>query len=1142
MGKENESTMTYKVEISNLTKSMQEAKRSISMANAEFKNATAGMKKWSDTATGVEAKIAQLNKTSTQQEKILADLKKQYDLTAKEYGENSIECEKLRIKIENQSATIGKTKRQISEFQTQLSQMKKVEQESQSPLSQLNSKIQEQENKLSSLKRQYQNAVLEFGKGSKEAKTLAKDIGKLSSELNENKMKLYDTSKSADKLDKSLDKAGESATSAANGGFTVLKGAMANLVSNGINLIISGLKNIARETIKTGMDFESGMSKVGAVSGASADDLKKLTDKAKEMGAKTKFSATESAEAFNYMAMAGWKTEEMLGGVEGVMNLAAASGSDLATTSDIVTDALTAMGYTAKDAGQLADVMAAASSNANTNVEMMGQTFQYAAPIVGALGYSMEDTALAIGLMANSGIKGEKAGTALRSVLTRLSAPPAECANAMKELGVAITNADGTMRPFRDVMQDLRAKFNGLNESQQTNIAKSIAGQEAMSGLLAIVNSTDNDFNKLASAVDNSSGAAQRMADTMNNNVQGSLTLLKSQIEGKMIQVFEKLSPYIRKAVDEFGKFIDGLDWDKIADSIAKLGKHLLNLAKFLLQNAGAIAKFVLAFLAINTAIKITKNLTAAHSDLSNVLSKSKTVMGLFTGATKLSSISMSGWVGGIGLAIAGVTALISFMTRQRQKMIEAREAAYKATEEYKRNAAALNDMSEMTEKATGYLDIFKTASDDLTHIEFNADYAKNLADEIYNLSDKTNKSKEEITLLNAKVEEFNSLGLGNVQIEFDETGQHVKSTREEMVQLIDAYKKTAEITAVNNLMRESSENLLKANSDLSAAEKNRARIQDDLNAKTQRKLELEKLIRDTEAQAGGKEKQKSKELGEYKEALEQVNSEIATLQGQEADATTKIGEATTAVEDAKTKQAEWAEAIRIANAEGITVVEAQQRIQDSYNSTSTAISTATLTSTLSFDDFVNKTHEMVNGASGEFNVLKDVANQKINEVAEKVRNGQLSEEDGRKAISGYVDGFKSKLETLKNSTSKIMRDVASLALSVSGAPSVGLDAFNIGQHATGGVFRKPTLGIIGEDGGEVVMPLEKNTGWINVLASKLLAGMGGSTRTTNVSTSKSQNITFNQTINSPKAVDRLEVYKQTNNLLFNAKVGLRNV
>ena len=195
------------------------------------------------------------------------------------------------------------------------------------------------------------------------------------------------------------------------------------------------------------------MSKVAAISGATGDDLKALTDKAKEMGATTKFSASESADALQYMAMAGWKTDDMLSGLEGIMNLAAASGEDLATTSDIVTDALTAFGLTAEDSTHFADILAQASANANTNVGMMGETFKYVAPVAGALGYSAEDTALAIGLMANSGIKASQAGTSLRSIMSRMAKPTKEVQNAMNKLGVSLTDSSGNMKTLNELME-----------------------------------------------------------------------------------------------------------------------------------------------------------------------------------------------------------------------------------------------------------------------------------------------------------------------------------------------------------------------------------------------------------------------------------------------------------------------------------------------------------------------------------------------------------------------------------------------------------------------------------------------------------------------------------------------------------------
>lgn len=240
--------------------------------------------------------------------------------------------------------------------------------------------------------------------------------------------------------------------------------------------------------VKTASDFDSAMSQVAAVSGATGGDLDALRDKAREMGSKTKFSASEAAEAMNYMAMAGWKTGDMLSGIEGIMNLAAASGEDLATTSDIVTDALTAFGLSAQDSGHFADILAAASSNANTNVSMMGETFKYCAPIAGSLGFSVEDTAEAIGLMANAGIKSTQAGTSLRTIMTNLSGEVKICGSNIGEVTVATSNADGSMRDLSDILADCRTAFSGLSESEKAAAAESLVGKNAMSGFLALMN------------------------------------------------------------------------------------------------------------------------------------------------------------------------------------------------------------------------------------------------------------------------------------------------------------------------------------------------------------------------------------------------------------------------------------------------------------------------------------------------------------------------------------------------------------------------------------------------------------------------------------------------------------------------------
>ena len=277
--------------------------------------------------------------------------------------------------------------------------------------------------------------------------------------------------------------------------------------------VTAGVTALGTIAVKTGVDFDSAMSKVAAVSGATGDDLQALRDKAREMGSTTKFSASEAAEAMNYMAMAGWKTNDMLSGIDGIMNLAAASGEDLATTSDIVTDALTAFGLTAADSGHFADVLAAASSNANTNVSMLGESFKYCAPIAGALGFSCEDTAEALGLMANAGIKSTQSGTSMRSIMTALSGDVKFCSAAFGEMEIATSNSDGSMRSLSDILADCRVAFDQMSESEKASAAETLVGKNAMSGFLALMNAAPADIDKLSGAIANCDGTSLSKVD-----------------------------------------------------------------------------------------------------------------------------------------------------------------------------------------------------------------------------------------------------------------------------------------------------------------------------------------------------------------------------------------------------------------------------------------------------------------------------------------------------------------------------------------------------------------------------------------------------------------------------------------------------
>lgn len=490
----------------------------------------------------------------------------------------------------------------------------------------------------------------------------------------------------ATKIGNNLSSAGKSLTSA---GSTLTKSVTVPIVGAGTAVV------------KLSSDFESAMSKVSAISGATGSDLDALNQKAQEMGAKTKFSATESAEAFTYMAMAGWKTEDMLQGIDGIMALAAADGLDLATTSDIVTDALTAFGLSASDSGHFADVLAKAASNANTNVTLLGESFKYAAPVAGALGYSAEDTAIALGLMANAGIKGSQGGTALRSSLSRLIKPTDDAAVLMEKYGLSMTNADGSMKSLGQVMDMLRNNMGDLTEAEQAQAAATLFGQEAMSGMLSIINASDKDYEKLTSAIYDADGAAQEMADTMLDNLGGQLTLLKSALEGLAIQFGEILLPYIKQFVTWLQNLTQKLQnltpeqkeqivkWAAVAASI---GPVLLVVGKLVTGIGGLIT----------TLGKIPGAVSSISGGMTKLVTGFKNIGEGITLA-KAGFPGMAAQASKLGAAIGGITAPVAAVIAIIAALVAAFATLWKTNEEFRNKMTSI--WNEIKETIGGFCD-----------------------------------------------------------------------------------------------------------------------------------------------------------------------------------------------------------------------------------------------------------------------------------------------------------------------------------------------------------------------------------------------------------------------------------------------------
>lgn len=497
-------------------------KNAEAVIRGEIENCNKKIRENAESMKESQSASRQLTRTIESQETELNKLKKEYTDTILEQGKESDKAKELSGKIGELSTALEKNKTKLSDAQKETEKLTDSFKTAQTASGKLKNEISEQENKLRDLKTKYTDAVLEQGKNSKEARNLAKEMKTLNKDLEDNKKELAEATEKADFFAGSLKDAGESAESAANGGFTVFKGILADLAANAISDCIQGIKELAGSTIQTGMEFTTSMSNVKALSGATAEEMEDLKKTAEEMGAKTSFTASQAADALGYMALAGWDAQSMMDGIGGVLDLAAASQMDLATASDIVTDAMTAFGMSADETGRFVDVLAATSTNSNTTVEMLGESFKYVGSICGSLGYSIEDAGVALGMMANSGIKATQAGTTLRSILTRLSTNAGASKNKLgaldvmtKVMGVSFFDTSGKARDLSDVLKDAREAWGGLTEKEQINYANTIAGKNAMSGFLALMSDGPITTETLKMALDDMDFSLEKMGTSI---------------------------------------------------------------------------------------------------------------------------------------------------------------------------------------------------------------------------------------------------------------------------------------------------------------------------------------------------------------------------------------------------------------------------------------------------------------------------------------------------------------------------------------------------------------------------------------------------------------------------------------------------
>lgn len=749
------------------------------------------------------------------------------------------------------------------------------------------------------------------------ADSAAKGTESASTKMQQSHKKVKDTAKeSADGAKKSWEESNQSTVASTESATSKMAGLMKKSAA------VIGVASVAaaKKTIDVGKSFEAGMSEVQAISGASGKDLEKLSAKAKQMGATTKFSATESATALKYMAMAGWKTNQMVSGLSGVMNLAAASGEDLGTVSDIVTDSMTAFGLKAKDSGHFADVLAKASSSSNTNVAMMGETFKYVAPLAGSMKYSIEDTATAIGLMANAGIKGSQAGTELRSILTRLVKPPKDAAAALSALGISTTKADGSMKPMRQTMAELREKFSGLTESQKASYASSIAGQEAMSGLLAIVNASDSDFNKLQKAIDNSSGAAKKQADVMNNNLQGALYDLGSVAESVGIGIYEDIKTPLTKAVGvgtaqlrilsnklkkggikeivpkEAINTVENLG--KVAMVAGKGGvKVLAASTKLLGDNMGAVIPLATSFMGawagvkvFNTASKGVTALTTAFSALKTMeqanaitlvaqqggLTALQTVVGIFTGKISLATAATGTFnaactaLGGqVGLGVVAVGALVAgvaaYTLTQKKAVTEA--------DRYYSSCTKLKKKQE--EMATSIKSLHKENQKNVDSARANGVQADQLYQKLTKLMNVEHKSAGTKAQIVSVVKQLNEL-LPGLNLEYDKEADKLNKSTSAIKKNIAALKEQAMAKAYQKGMESAASKVAKADIENEKAIKKKTEATNKYNAAVEKMNQVTAKVNQGKITTSSDEyKKASNDLTKYYDAMMTANKAV---------------------------------------------------------------------------------------------------------------------------------------------------------------------------------------------------------------------------------------------------------------------------
>lgn len=967
----------------------------------------------------------------------LAQLRSEMKLCNSQYSNNANSTEALSKKHEILSREMEQLGKRAKTYAEMIEESKKAQQEAADSIDRYtkeieeakaklqaleksgdatNDELEEQKKVLSGLEAELAKANSKYEDGEKKVKqyTTAEnnakaELNNLNNELIQNDKYLDEANNSVDGCAKSIDEFGNEVKEAGddlNVFGDVVKGSLAtDAIEAGLKTLCNGIKQAAEYAIDVGSSFEAGMSKVAAISGATGAELEKLTAKAKEMGATTMFSATESADALSYMAMAGWKADQMIEGLPAVMNLAAASGEDLATVSDILTDDMTAFGLSADQAGHFADVLAAASSNANTNVSMMGETFKYAGPLAGAMGYSIEDLAVATGLMANSGIKASNAGTALRSVITRMAKPTKESQMAMDALHLSLEDSQGNMLSFMEIMEKLRYEFGDLTEAEKAQYAAMLAGKTGMSGLLAIVNASEADFEKLCTSIDNSNGAAQRMAETMQDNLKGKITILKSALEGLGISVYDVFSDDLKEGVeaatDAIGRFQKSIDNGEMGASLNKLSKALggfiegvidagenvlpvfINALSWIIDNAPLVVG-ALAGMKIGSIIA---GAITAYQGLMAAVEGATAAQVIFNAVMNANPIGLV--CTGIGI-LAGALIGLEKVTRDQTSAIDEQyDETFKLIEQNKKLSDSTKESIEQRKKNREALETDKTV-------------AYNLVKELEGLQRQTSLTASEQARQKMIIDELNQI-YPDLGLSIEDASGKLNMSTQAIKDNIDATLEQQKAMAAMEDMAEIAKEQYEAEKRLADLEKEHTRLSaEKANAWNELKKEGESYNRFLE---------ETQERYTYaSEAVEGLNEEIAKEKDNISSLSDEYQQAAAYVTDANDQMANSAKDSTEAIEEAWAVLSDEQA----------------------------KELEKITETVSEFNGLFDTMEKEAKTSLEKMNENLKTNADG---MNDYADNVHKAMNIAAESTDQSTKDIVNylIGMGIDGAAELAL-------------------------------------------------------------------------------------------------------